>query len=99
MSKTLGGGLSGTGCLVGFFDFPSATRTKLPIPTTKASGKSKGCRSFDQSFLTRIVGMFLFVLNPDVRLEVDQAGIILRFHGFPNGGFQLVEFHPINLAD
>jgi hypothetical protein len=39
--KTLGGGASGTD-LVGFFGLPSATRTKLPIPTIKASGKSAG---------------------------------------------------------
>ena len=43
--------------------------------------------------------MFLFVLDADVRLKMDQARIILRFHSFPNGAFELVQFQPIIFAD
>jgi hypothetical protein len=84
--RMLGGGASGTD-FEDFFGLPSATRTKLPMPTTKASGKSADWRSFDQSLLVRIVWVFRFILDPDIRLEIDQARIILRFNRFPNGAF------------
>src|SRR2546423_14964782 len=96
--RMLGGGASGGGFVV-FFVLPSATRMKLPMPTIKASGSNTGWSNFDQSLLTRMIGMSHFVLHPDVRLQVDQAGIILRFHRFPNSVFQLVQLEPVRSPD
>jgi hypothetical protein len=65
----------------------------------KASGSKTGWSNFDQSLLTRMIGMSHFVLHPDVRLQVDQAGIILRFHRFPNSVFQLVQLQLVSSPD
>ncbi len=76
-----------------FADFclPFATRTKEPTPTTKARGNSAAWSSGDQSLLTRIFGVSGFILELDVRLEIDQSGIIPGFHSFPNSLFQFVQ--------
>src|SRR5436309_69653 len=94
----LGGGASGAG-FAAFLVLPSATRIKLPMPTMKASGRSSGWRSFDQSLLTSMFRMSPFVLHPDVGLKIDQARIILRFHRFPNRLFEFVQLHPVGLPD
>src|SRR2546423_9155732 len=96
--RMLGGGASGAG-LEDFFVLPSATRIKLPMPRTNARGNRIGWSNFDQSFLTGMIGMSDFVLHPDVGLEIDQAGIILRFCSFPNGVFELVQLQPVRPPD
>src|SRR2546423_9095351 len=68
--RMLGGGASGGG-FEDFFVLPSATRIKLPMPRTNASGRRIGWSNFDQSLLARMVWMFHFVLNPNVGLEID----------------------------
>src|SRR5438270_13228034 len=96
--RTLGGASSGT-AFAGFFVLPSATKIKLPMPTMKASSNNTGWSSFDQSFLMGMVGMFYFILDADIWLQVDQPGIILRFRGFPNRVFELVQFEPVSAAN
>src|ERR1700681_59062 len=63
--RMLGGGPSGA---VADFCLPLATRTKLPTPTGTARSNSIGWSTVDQAFSMRMLRVFGFILDPDIRL-------------------------------
>jgi hypothetical protein len=92
--STFGGGGGGADCLCCLL-----ANTKEPMTTNKPSENETERIIGDQSFLPRALGVSGFILDANVGLQINPAGIVLRFYCTPNRAVQPAQLKLITPAD
>src|SRR2546421_8119 len=78
--------------------FTAAAKTKEPITTINASDRKMDRIINDQSFLPGILRVSGFILNSNIRLQIDSIGIISGFHGMPDRSFNFSQLKLVGPA-
>ena len=78
-----------------------ATRSKQTKakPSSAAVGIRTALTVADQSVRAVLSGIFAFIFEADIRLEIEQAGIVLALYGIPRCPFQLTQLELVGSAD
>src|SRR5262249_27010968 len=94
--STFGGGGGGDG-LFGFWNL--LARTREPMTTSKPTETETVRIIADHCFLSRGLWVSRFILDANVRFQLDPAGIVLRFYRIPKGAVQRTQLKLVGPAD